>query len=74
MNVKQVVSMDFSSGNLSYFGLLNALEFYDANKNEVRINISDSQLMEFAKCVNDRVQRIQKDRDEKAAKLQEMEG
>lgn len=69
MKVKQVVSMKFSSGSTSYYGL----EFYDPDGNEVSIRMSDDELLEFAKCIENKVKRIHKERAEKAAELQEVE-
>lgn len=69
MNVKQVVTMKFSSGSTSYYGL----DFYDADGNELSVRMSDDELIAFAKCINNKVQRIQKERAERAAELQEVE-
>lgn len=69
MKVKQVVSMKFSSGSTSYYGL----EFYDPDGNELSVRMSDDELIAFAKCLNNKVQRIQKERGERAAELEEVE-
>lgn len=67
MQVKQVVTMKFSSGSTSYYGL----DFYDPDGNELSVKMSDDELIEFAKCLNSKVQRIQKERAEQAAELED---
>lgn len=66
MKVKQVVTMKFSSGSTSYYGL----DFYDPDGNELSVTMSDDELIAFAKCINSKVQRIEKDRAERAAELE----
>jgi len=58
--------MKYSSGHTSYYGL----DFYDPDGNELSLKMSDDELIEFAKCVNDKVQRIREERAaEEAAQL-----
>lgn len=71
MEIKQVVSMGFSSVCTPYYGL----NFCDPSGNEVCIKMSDDQLLEVAQCVENKAQRILKERVEESAKLlQETEG
>ena len=69
MKVKQTVTAKFYS---AYTGW-NSLEFYTENGDEIQIQMTDDNYLSLAKTLAQKAERIQKERAEEAAELQEEE-
>jgi hypothetical protein len=70
MKIKQVVHAKYSS---AYCGW-NHLEFTDAGGDEISIEMTDDQYLQFGRNVADKVERIERDRaDELRNQLQKQE-
>ncbi len=67
MKIKQTVTAKF---NTAYTGW-NTLEFTDENGDEIQIQMTDDNYLSLAKTLGQKVERIQKERAEEAAKLAE---
>ena len=67
MKVKQTVTAKF---NTAYTGW-NSLDFTDENGDEIQIQMTDDNYLSLAKTLNQKAERIQKERAEEAAKLAE---
>ena len=67
MKIKQTVTTKFHAAYCSW----NSLEFTDENGDEVSIQMSDDNYLDFAKTIRNKEERILKERAEEAAKLAE---
>ena len=67
MKIKQTVNANFYS---AYTGW-NSLQFTDENGDEIEIQMTDDNYLDFAKTVKNKEGRILKERAEEAAKLAE---
>ena len=67
MKIKQTVTAKFHS---AYTGW-NTLEFTDESGDEVTIQMTDDNYLDLARTINQKAERIRKERAEEAAKLAE---
>jgi hypothetical protein len=61
MKIKQIVEAKFSDFYIGWSGI----QFTDSNGDEIKIEITDDQLLGLAKALNEKAESIREEREEK---------